>query len=188
MMLVKNKLNLYQLFFTLVCVLSTNMALAGSNGILIVDLDRAYNSSKFGQSIRKDFQLNNESFNKENSTILESLKEEEIKLTKDRESLSPEDFAKAAVAFDTRAVAIRAVRLEKIRIVDERFKGLKPAFFDRIRPIIVKIMREYDASVILEKNSVVWSLASIDITSVIVERVDKAFMKTSGAQKPELED
>jgi Skp family chaperone for outer membrane proteins len=49
-------------------------------------------------------------------------------------------------------------------------------------------MSEYDASVILEKNSVVWSLASIDITSVIVERVDKAFMKTSGAQKPELED
>ncbi|MDE0760817.1 MAG: hypothetical protein OSB27_04430, partial [Planktomarina sp.] len=86
------------------------------------------------------------------------------------------------------AVAIRAVRLEKIRIVDERVQGLKPLFFDRIRPIIVKIMREYDASVILEKNSVVWSLASIDITNVIVERVDKAFMKTSGNQKPELED
>ena len=188
MVLVKYKLKLYQIIFTMVCLLSTNIALAGPNGILIVDLDRAYNSSKFGQSIRRDFQLNNESFNKENSTILESLKEEEIKLTKDRESLSPEDFAKAAVAFDTRAVAIRAVRLEKIRIVDERFKGLKLAFFDRIRPIIVKIMREYDASVILEKNSVVWSLASIDITSVIVERVDKAFMKTSGAQKPELED
>ena len=188
MIFVKNKLNLYHLIFTLVCVLSTNLALAGSNGILIVDLDRVYNSSKFGQSIRKKFQLDNQTFNKENSTILQSLKEEEIKLTKDRESLSPEDFAKAAVAFDTRAVAIRAVRLEKIRIVNERFQGLKPLFFERIRPIILKIMREHDASVILEKNSVVWSLASIDITSVIVERVDKAFMKISGAQKLELED
>ena len=188
MIFVKNKLNLYQLIFTLVCVLSTNLALAGSNGILIVDLDRVYNSSKFGQSIRKNFQLENQSFNKENSTILESLKKEELKLTKDRESLSPEDFAKAAVIFDTRAVAIRAVRLEKIRIVDERFQGLKPLFFERIKPIIVKIMREYDAFIILEKNSVVWSLASIDITSVIVERVDRAFVKTSGVQKPELED
>ena len=187
-MLVNYKLKFYQFIFTLVFVLLTNIALAGSNGILIVDLDRAYNSSKFGQLIRKNFQFENQSFNKENSTILESLKEEEIKLTKDRESLSPEDFAKAAAAFDTRAVAIRAVRLEQIRIVDERFQGLKPLFFERIRPIIVKIMREYDASVILEKNSVVWSLASIDITSVIVERVDKAFMKISGAQKLELED
>ena len=188
MFLAKYQLKLYQLIFTTFCLLSTNVALAGSNGILIVDLDRAYNSSKFGQSIRKKFQLDNQTFNKENSTILQSLKEEEIKLTKDRESLSPEDFAKAAKAFDTRAVAIRAVRLEKIRIVDERFQGLKPLFFDRIRPIIIKIMREYDASVILEKNSVVWSLASVDITSVIVERVDKAFMRTSAAQKPELED
>ena len=188
MILVKYSFKVYRLIFTIVCLLLTNVALAGQNGILIVDLDRAYNSSKFGQAIRKNFQLENQSFNKENSTILESLKEEELKLTKDRESLSPEDFAKAAVAFDTRAVAIRAVRLEKIRIVDKRFQGLKPLFFERIKPIIVKIMREYDASIILEKNSVVWSLASIDITNVIVERVDKAFMKTSGNQKPELED
>ena len=188
MMLVKYKLKMYQLNFILVYFLLTNMALAGSNGILIVDLDRAYNASKFGQLIRKNFQLENQSFNNENSSILESLKEEEIKLTKDRESLSREDFAKAAAAFDKRAVAIRTIRLEKIRIVDEQFQGLKPLFFDKIRPIIAKIMREYDASVILEKNSVIWSLASIDITSVIVERVDKAFMKASGAQKSELED
>ena len=188
MMLVKYKLKLSPFILTVVFVLLTNMALAASNGILIIDLDRAYNASKFGQSIRKNFQLKNESFNKENSAILESLKEEEIKLTKDRENLSPKDFAKAAVAFDTRAVKIRAVRLEKIRIVNERFQGLKPLFFERIRPIILKIMREHDASVILEKNSVVWSLASIDITSVIVDRVDKAFMMTNGDQKPQLED
>jgi Skp family chaperone for outer membrane proteins len=49
-------------------------------------------------------------------------------------------------------------------------------------------MREYDASVILEKNSVVWSLGSIDITSVIVERVDQAFMNTNISPESELEN
>lgn len=188
MFFLKYKFGLYHTVFILVGLLSTNMALAGSNSVLVIDLDRAYKSSKLGQSIRKNFEIENQSFNEENNIILESLKKEEIKLTEDRESLSPEDFAKAAEAFDAKAVAIRSVRLEKIRIVDQDFQGLKPLFFRKIKPIIEKIMREYDASVILEKNSVIWGLASIDITSVIVERVDKAFMNADGTQIPELEN
>ena len=176
------------IILTLAFVLPTNMALAGSNGILVVDLDRAYKSSKFGKLIRKNFELENQSFNEENDAILDSLKREEIKLTKERASLSPENFSKAAKAFDKKAVAIRAVRLDKIRLVDKKFQELKPLFYNQIRPIIEKIMREYDASIILEKNSVVWSLASIDITSIIVERVDKAFMDANGSQESELEN
>ena len=49
-------------------------------------------------------------------------------------------------------------------------------------------MREYDASIILEKNTVIWRLASIDITSLIVERVDQAFMNAKGSQASELEN
>ena len=179
---------IYYVILTLAFVLSTNMALAGSNGVLVVDLDRAYKSSKFGKLIRKNFELENQSFNEENDAILDSLKREEIKLTKERESLSPENFSKAAKAFDKKAVAIRAVRLEKIRLVDQKFQELKPLFYNQIRPIIEKIMREYDASIILEKNSVIWSLASIDITSLIVERVDEAFMNANGSQAFEVEN
>ena len=70
---------IYYIILSLAFVLSTNMALAGSNGILVVDLDRAYQSSKFGKSIRKNFGLENQSFNEENDAILDSLKQEEIK-------------------------------------------------------------------------------------------------------------
>lgn len=179
------KFKLYYIILIGTFSLITNMVLAGSNGILVIDLDRAYKSSKFGQLIRKNFELENQSFNEENEAILDSLKQEEIKLTNDRDSLSPEDFLKAAKAFDKKAVEIRAVRLEKIRIVDQKFQELKPLFFNQIRPIIEKIMSEYNASIILEKNSVIWSLVSIDITNLIVERVDEAFMDANGSQASE---
>ena len=104
-----NKLS--TVIFSILCALVTSIAMAQTNVILVVDLDKAYKMSKFGQSIRKAFQLENESFNEENNFILESLKQEEIKLTKDRQELSPEDFSEAADAFDTKAVAIRADRL-----------------------------------------------------------------------------
>ena len=85
MILVKYNLKLYQLIFTIVCLLLTNMALAGPNGILIIDLDRAYNSSKFGQWIRKDFQLKNESFNRGQHIFVQGQKPEKVYIVIDGE-------------------------------------------------------------------------------------------------------
>lgn len=187
-MLWKSKINFAFPILVLGMLLNAHIIYAEPVGILVIDLDRAYNSSKYGQSIRKNFEIENRSFNKENDTILKALKEEEIKLTEDREKLSPEDFAKAAEVFDKKAVAIRNRRLEQIAVVNERFKGLKPIFFKKIQPIIKDIMREYNASIILEKNSVVWSLASIDVTNKIVERVDTAFEAANIGREPELKN
>jgi hypothetical protein len=71
----------------------------------------------------------------ENVTILNALKEEELQLTEDRTTLSPEDFAIAAANFDTKVQEIRRLRLQKIRQVDERFKRLKLFFFPAYRPV-----------------------------------------------------
>ena len=184
----KNKINFAFSILVLGMLLNAHIIYAEPVGILVIDLDRAYNSSKFGQSIRKNFEIENRSFNKENDTILKALKEEEIKLTEDRKKLSPEDFAKAAEVFDKKVVAIRTRRLEQIAVVNERFKGLKPVFFKKIEPIIKDIMLEYNASIILEKNSVVWSLASTDVTIKIVERVDTAFEAATIGLEPILEN
>ena len=153
--------------------------LAQASGILVVDLDRAYEISKFGLSLRDSFNIDNQLVSDENVTILNALKEEEIQLTEDRTTLSPEDFAIAAANFDTKVQEIRRLRLQKIRQVDERFKRLKLFFFQRIDPFFDVVMREFNATAILEKGSVVRSIEAIDITDLLVERVDQAFLASS---------
>ena len=153
--------------------------LAQTSGILVVDLDRAYEISKFGRSMRDAFNLDNPVVTDENVTILNALKEEELQLTEDRTTLSPEDFAIAAANFDTKVQEIRRLRLQKIRQVDERFKRLKLFFFQRIDPFFDVVMREFNATAILEKGSVVRSIEAIDITDLLVERVDQAFLASS---------
>ena len=125
-----------------------------TSGILVVDLDRAYETSKFGLSIRDAFNIDNQLVTDENVTILNALKEEELQLTEDRTTLSSEDFAIAAANFDTKVQEIRRLRLQKIRQVDERFKRLKLFFFQRIDPFFDVVMREFNATAILEKGSV----------------------------------
>ena len=150
--------------------------IAQSSGILVVDLERAYQISKFGKAMRDRFNIENKSFNQENRIILDSLKEEEIQLTEDRAVLSPEDFSLAAKAFDEKVQKIRKLRLEQINIVEENFKLLKPFFFGRIDGFFDVIMKEFEATAILEKNSVVRSDQDIDITDLLVERVDQEFL------------
>ena len=153
--------------------------LAQASGILVVDLDRAYEISKFGLSMRDAFNIDNQLVTDENVTILNALKEEELQLTEDRTTLSPEDFAIAAANFDTKVQEIRRLRLQKIRQVDERFKRLKLFFFQRIDPFFDVVMREFNATAILEKGSVVRSIDAVDITDLLVERVDQAFLASS---------
>ena len=149
---------------------------AQERSILVVDLDRAYEISIYGKSMREQFRKDNQDVAAENTLILNSLKDEELQLTEDRANLSAEEFAAAAAAFDAKVQKIRSARLEKIRQVDEQFKGLKPQFFKRIEPFFDLIMQQFNATVILEKSSILRSIEGIDITELLVERVDEAYL------------
>ena len=107
---------------------------------------------------------------------MNDLKEEEIQLTEDRAILSPEDFSVAAKSFDKKVQKIRKTRLDQIRVVEENFKLLKPFFFRRIDRFFDVIMMEFDATAIFEKSTVVRNNQAIDITDLLVERVDQEFL------------
>ena len=149
---------------------------AQETSILVVDLDRAYEISIYGKSMREQFRKDNQDVAAENTLILNALKDEELQLTEDRANLSAEEFAAAAAAFDAKVQKIRSARLEKIRQVDEQFKGLKPQFFKRIEPFFDLIMQQFNATVILEKSSILRGIEGIDITELLVERVDEAYL------------
>ena len=149
---------------------------AQERSILVVDLDRAYEISIYGKSMREQFRKDNQDVAAENTLILNALKDEELQLTEDRANLSAEEFAAAAAAFDAKVQKIRSARLEEIRQVDEQFKGLKPQFFKRIEPFFDLIMQQFNATVILEKSSILRSIEGIDITELLVERVDEAYL------------
>ena len=174
----------------LACLLATfsQPVTAQTSVILVIDLERAYKTSKFGQSMRDTFNFENQAFNEENKVILNRLKDEEIQLTADRTNLSPDKFAVAAAAFDTKVQEIRKTRLEQIRLVEERFKMLKPMFFRRVDSFFDVIMREFDATAILEKSSVVRSNQNIDITDLLIERVDQAFLANQSIKETNRQD
>ncbi len=182
------RVNVRMVYLTCLLAVLTQTLAAQSSGILVVDLERAYKTSKFGQSMRDAFNVENQSFNEENSVILNGLKDEEIQLTADRTILSPKEFAIAAQAFDAKVQEIRKTRLEQIGIVEERFKMLKPLFFRRVDSFFDVMMREFNAAAILEKDSVVRSNQTIDITDLLVERVDEAFLANQSIEETDLKD
>ena len=187
-MVCRMEINLVLVTFSCIWAVFAQPTIAQSSGLLVVDLERAYQTSKFGQAMRDTFNIDNKSFNEENVIILNSLKEEEIQLTKDRAILSPKNFSVAAKAFDIKVQEIRKTRLDQIRTVEENFKLLKPFFFRRIDRFFDEIMKEFSATAILEKSSVVRSVKAIDITDLLVNRVDQAFLANGASPKNDPEN
>ena len=72
--------------------------------------------------------------------------------------------------------------------MDEQFKNLKPLFFKLIEPFFDLIMREFNATVILEKSSVLRSIEGIDITDLLVERVDDVYLANETVTVPAVEN
>ena len=182
------RINVSLVYLTCLLITFSQPAAAQSSGILVVDLERAYKTSRFGESMRDAFNSENQSFNEENKVILNRLKDEEIQLTADRTNLSQEEFAVAADAFDMKVQEIRKTRLEKIRLVEESFNLLKPMFFRRVDSFFDELMLEFNATAILEKNSVVRSNDAIDITNLLVERVDQAFLVDQNIKETDRQD
>ena len=65
---------------------------------------------------------------------------------------------------------------------------LKPMFFRRVDSFFDVIMREFDATAILEKSSVVRSNQNIDITDLLIERVDQAFLANQSIKETKRQD
>jgi hypothetical protein len=53
-----------------------------------------------------------------------------------------------------------------------------------LSPFFDLVMREFKATVILEKSSVLRSIEGIDITDLLVERVDEAFSASQAIADP----
>jgi Skp family chaperone for outer membrane proteins len=140
--------------------------------ILTVDQDRLYRDSMYGRAIEAKSQLATQALVAENRTIEADLSAEEARLTTQRASLAPAKFNELATAFDEKVVRIRAEQEAKSKqLTTDRDLGRKQ-FFDAAVPILAELMRQLGAFAILNKDAVILSFDSIDVTDRALVELD----------------
>ena len=140
--------------------------------ILIIDSDRLYQESDYGQRVASDLAALAAEIQAENDRIVESLTQEERSLTLRRPEMTPEAFREESEAFDAKVQEVRRVRDAKNLEFQVANAEARADFEERIQSILVSIMIERGAVMVMEQRNVVLSIRSANITDQAIALVN----------------
>ncbi|MGB8813208.1 MAG: OmpH family outer membrane protein [Paracoccaceae bacterium] len=140
--------------------------------VLTITQDRLFSGTLYGQAVQARIEAASQALQAENRKIEADLEAEESNLTTRRATLPPAEFRALADAFDTKVEGIRTAQDAKARALAKSQEQGRQLFFDTAVPILAALMAELGAVAILNKEAIVLSFDTIDITDRAIVRID----------------
>ncbi|SEM87922.1 OmpH family outer membrane protein [Palleronia pelagia] len=144
----------------------------GRLAVAVVDQERLFNDSQFGQRILAEIDRASTALAAENRRIEADLVAEERRLTDERPTLDPETFRARARDFDDRVTSLRQEQDAKLRAVGRLRDDARQVFYGRVGAILRDILAERGALVLLDRRAVLSVLDTADITDIAIARID----------------
>ena len=157
---------------------------APTNGVLLLDQDRLFSDSRFGQRLLGELDTKTRELQAENRKLEADLEAEEKSLTERRATLATEEFRALADAFDAKVKGIRTARDAKSNDLAAQREVARKTFIQTAVPILAEILRERGAAAIIDRSAVVLSFDRIDITDLAIARVDALLAPDAAAVAP----
>lgn len=165
------------------CFFSTQIAAQGISSaldqgtvvssILVIDSERLYRESAFGQRLEQDLEARGQALAAEFRKIEEALKAEEQDLTQTRATMTADEFRPLAIAFDEKVQSVRQSQTAKGRAFEEQRIAARDSFLALTAPILEELMRAAGADVLLERRSVLYLTNRVDVTNDAVNRLNQ---------------
>jgi len=141
--------------------------------ILVLDPERLFAETRFGQRMTAGIQADREELIARNRKIEAELEAEEKELTSLRAELTPEEFREKADAFDVKVQNLRRESDRRVRDLERSRERAPAIFMQTVQPVLVELMRDAGGVVVMDIRGVIWHADVIDITGLAVERVDE---------------
>ncbi|MEL7013870.1 MAG: OmpH family outer membrane protein [Pseudomonadota bacterium] len=154
------------------------------SGIVLIDPERLFEQTRLGRSIAQSVQQDRDALIAMNRQLEAELEAEEQALTAQREQSSPEAFRALADAFDEKVQQIRRDSERRARDLERSRERAPRDFLRQVEPILIDVMRDSGAVVVLDQRSVLLSADIIDLTDLVIDRIDTAF-GPQGASDPD---
>jgi len=150
--------------------------------LIAFDRERIFENTDIGRALEAKVEALLNDLVVENDTIFASLEAEEQELTELKNTLSKEDFAKKAEAFDEKVIAIRAEQKAKSEAIEQtRDQGLR-AFEDTLNVVLKDIAQEVRAVAVFERTQIYLMSGSIDISLEVIKRLNASSQQAAEAE------
>ena len=160
-------------FFVITFLLSISTNLFAEEKITYIDLKYVLNASKAGKGaqdfLKKSFEDKQNKFMK----IEKDLKNEENNLISQKNTLSKEDYKKKSDELRKKVVKYQSERRGSLDKIAEQRAKAKNELLAALDPILKDYIKENNVSIILDKKSIIAGKSDLDVTNVIVEKLNK---------------
>lgn len=142
--------------------------------VVSVNRERLIQQSAFGKALIDSLSVQQKTLVEENEALAEDLEREERELTEVRKTLSSEEFAPLAEAFDEKVKETRRSQDQKAVELAQALEGARFRFFRQAERVIAQLMQENGIVFVLDET-VVWISQGGDVTNLVIERLDAAY-------------
>ena len=143
--------------------------------IVVLDMKYVLNSSKAGKGaqeiLKNKFNDNARKF----SELEKSLKKDESDLLAEKASLSKEEYKIKSDLLRKKVIDYQSQRRLSIDKLSTQRNEAKKNIMEQIKPIINDYIKENDVSMVINKESMIVGSTELDITKIIVEKLNKKF-------------
>jgi Skp family chaperone for outer membrane proteins len=154
--------------------------------ILIIDLRRTVALSKVGQSIQQQVDGLKKQAQAQLNAEAEGLKRDKAQMDAQNAILAPAVKAQKENAWKARAMAFEKKVQERGGLIQGGMLKANQQVEEALGPILQGVMQERKATVLLDRASVLLAPNAIDVTAVVVQRLDMKMptVKVDLAQLP----
>ena len=167
--------NLFQIFLLISIFFLTIEKKVLASDIYFIDYSKVMNQSiagKKAQDYLKNF-LNNS--NKKFNDTAKKLKSEENKIIGQKNALSKEEYKKKADTLRKKVFELNKEREKSLREVATKRKKAGDEMLKNLNPLLGKYMKENNIAVVIDKKNVLMGDKKFEITSQIIEILNKEF-------------
>ena len=157
-----------------VCASPTFAQSTSNTQVLVVDLDRVFTETVFGQRLQSDFREAERALGNDFNRIAGELIAEEKQLRDVRAETPPDKFREMAESFDTKSTKLRLEQSERRNKLTQDLQVARENLLRQLGPIFSELMQERGASILIQKDDqrmIVFPQA--DITQSAIALIDQ---------------
>lgn len=140
--------------------------------ILVIDSERLFSQSLYGQRIASEIAAATEALAAENRRLEAELRAEELALAEARPGMEPAAFRESADAFDAKVQEVRRQQDAKETALSDQLSAGQSGLLSRAHEVLGALMAAKGAGMILDQRAVfVWSTA-LDVTDEAIGWLD----------------
>ena len=159
--------------FVVTFILGVCTYASAEDKITYIDLKYVLNNSKAGKGAQDYLKKTFNEKQKEFMKTEKELKKEEVDLISNKDKLSKDEYKEKSDSLRKKVATYQTDRRQALEKIAKQRSEAKEILLNKLNPILKSYMTENNISLVIDKKNIVAGNNSIDITKVIVEKLNK---------------